>query len=190
MSRPRPSTATCANRAGNRAAKGLTLIELGFVIIILATIVAVALTFYNSVSRNKEVTDTVTDVANIRQAVSSYAAGLPLIGTIGTELDGTTPVTRQGPTWDQLWPLLPGRLSSRARNSTSTELSSANAWDSTYRLVVVANQPFYWDLVINNIPDGLCQRVREKLAASARGVPECAGDTGDETMTVSFRVGA
>ena len=42
-----------------RGANGLTLIELGFVIIILAVIVAVALTYYNTLSRNKEVTDVV-----------------------------------------------------------------------------------------------------------------------------------
>ena len=192
MFKTKPRAAARSLRAGSAAsdrAKGLTLIELGFVIIILATIVAVALTFYNSLSRNKEVTDTVTDVANIRQAVSSYAGGLPLIGVIGQDANGEN-VSRDAPAWQDLSPLLPGRLSVRARNIDSTELANANAWGSTYRLIVLPADPFTWALTINEIKDGLCQRVSDKLVAGASSVPTCTGDTGAETMEVEFRVGA
>lgn len=193
MFKTKPRAAARSLRAGSVAsdrAKGLTLIELGFVIIILATIVAVALTFYNSISRNKEVTDTVTDVANIRQAVSSYAGGLPLIGVIGTDKDGADVSRDSGPLWQDLSPLLPGRLSVRARNINNADLTNANAWGSTYKLIVNASDPFTWALTIDQIQDGLCERVSDKLVAGASSVPTCTGQTGAETMEVQFRVGA
>ena len=195
MFKTKPHTATrslsslSAVGAASDRVKGLTLIELGFVIIILATIVAVALTFYNSLSRNKEVTDTVTDVANIRQAVSSFAGGLPLTGVIGQDSNGAD-VERDSPTWQNLSPILPRRLGVRARNVNNVDLRDANAWGSTYRLIVVPSEPFSWSLSIDQIRDGLCERVRDKLVAGAESVPVCTGQFGEETMTVEFRVGA
>lgn len=174
------------------ASRGLTLIELGFVIIILAVIVAVALGFYNTLSRNKEITDVVTDVATIRQAVSSYAGGLPLTGPIGKDLAGED-VQREPLTWNALASLLPGRLGTKAGSNDGRGLtiSNANAWQSSYQLQTnIEGNPYYWNLIVTNVPVDLAERVKEKLASSARAVPTEEETGSTATLTIPFRVGA
>lgn len=171
---------------------GLTLIELGFVIIILAVIVAVALGFYNTLSRNKEITDVVTDVANIRQAISSYAGGLPLTGAIGEDLAGED-VQRKPLNWNALASLLPGRLGTKAGSTDGAGLiiSNANAWQSSYQIQTgVDGNPYYWNLIVTNIPVDLAERVKEKLANSGRAVPTDQTTGNTATLTIPFRVGA
>ena len=172
-------------------AKGLTLIELGFVIIILAVIIAVALTLYNTLSGNKQVADTVTDVANIRNAVSRWAGGLPLQRTLGfSDSSGSTPVEETLDGWDDLAPMLPGQLGLKARSVTGLTLPNANAWTSTYALVVEDAGGYYnWNLTIDEIPQGLATELRSKLASGARFVPELTTGPPD-TLKISFRVGA
>ena len=176
-----------------RGAAGLTLIELGFVIVVLAVIVAVALGFYNTLSENKKISDTTTDVASIRLAMSQYAGGLPLVGLIGRRAtdDGSlgteVPRTEADLTWRVLAPYLPGRLRSLAAADEDKTLETANAWQSTYEIVVVgASDPWFWDLVITGIPPDVIDRVRDKLASGARGVPVVDGNK----LTIQFEVGA
>lgn len=180
-------------RAPNaNASRGLTLIELGFVIIILAVIVAVALGFYNTLSRNKEITDVITDVANIRQAVSSYAGGLPLTGAIGKDLAGED-VQRDPLNWNALASLLPGRLGTKAGSvdGGGLTISNTNAWQSNYQIVTnVDGNPYYWNLIVTNIPVDLAERVKEKLANSGRAVPTDEETGNTATLTIPFRVGA
>ena len=177
-----------------RGANGLTLIELGFVIIILAVIVAVALTYYNTLSRNKEVTDVVTDVANIRQAVSSWAGGLPLrrqLGRAGPTSDALS-AEEELTTWNELSALLPGSLGALAGSDAgnSTTLANVNPWlNSTYTFDVDDTNPYLWTLTITNIPGGLFQQVRSKVASGARFVPP--NSTADPAeLVISFQVGA
>ena len=179
--------------AARRGARGLTLIELGFVIIILAVIVAVALTFYNTVSTNKKVSDTVSDVASIRSAMAQYAGGLPLIVDLGyTATDDGSLGTLQSRTadnlnWKALNPFLSGRLYTQSLTLETKTMANANAWQSTYEIVVLGGEtPYYWNLTIDPIPVNVIQRVREKLATSARGVPVIDGNK----LTVEFEVGA
>ena len=177
-----------------RGVKGLTLIELGFVIIILAVIVAVALTYYNTLSRNKEVTDVVTDVANIRQAVSSWAGGLPLRRQLGRAGPTSSALSAQEEltTWNELAALLPGNLGALAGSDAgnSTTLANVNPWlNSTYTFDVDDTNPYLWTLTITNIPGGLFQQVRSKVASGARFVPQ--NSTADPAeLVISFQVGA
>ena len=191
MSTPKHPGWRFRGAAAPRSAKGLTLIELGFVIIILAVIVAVALALYNTVSTNKKVSDVVTDVANIRSAVAQYAGGLPLMGLVGREKtdDGTlgAEVNRAETDlkWPEIAPFLPGRLSTQAsKTGLEQALENANAWDSTYSIAVT--DPYRWELGITNIPTKVIPRLKEKLANAGRGVPEISGTT----ITVYFEVGA
>ena len=174
-------------------AKGLTLIELGFVIAIVAVIIAVALQLYNTLSGNKQVTDVVTDVANIRQAVSSWAGGLPLrrklgrAAATGSALSGEEELL----TWNELAAQLPGRLGALAgsdKGGTKT-LADVNPWDgSTYTFQILAN-PYQWKLTISGVPKGHFPQLRSKLASSALFVPPNS-DADPAVLEITFQVGA
>ena len=180
-----------------RGAMGLTLIELGFVIVILAVIVALVLGFYTTLSRNKQVTDVVTDVANIRQAVSSWAGGLPLtLVTLGKNGAGED-VTRAALVgWADLVNVLSGRLAVLAASSNASgfDLNQANAWGSTY---TIAARSYEWDLIINEVPAELVDRLRDRLATSgtiAEGAAAAGGASDADaaqprTITLTFDVG-
>ena len=179
--------------AAPRGARGLTLIELGFVIIILAVIVAVALAFYNTVSTNKKITDVVTDVASVRSAVTQYAGGNPLIGPLGrSDPTGVSPALfsrEKGDfNWDELAQFLPGRLGAQAALEGGKDLANANPWKSTYTLDVVGDSPSYqWTLRITAIPSNeIRDRLREKLASAGLGLAAPA----ERQLTWTFDVGA
>ena len=182
--------------ASQRGATGLTLIELGFVIVILAVIVALVLGFYNTLSKNKQVADVVTDVANIRQAVSTWSGGLPLT-EVTIARDGTTRAQLRN--WGQLADVLSGRLAVLARNKTSDQLDGANAWDSTYTIEVgnttgegddaVTTGGSTWTLTIDKIPPDLAPRLRDRLVAAGEYVPIEDVVTDLQTITLNFDVG-
>ena len=181
------------HRAARRGARGLTLIELGFVIVIFAVIVAVALALYNTVSTSKKITDVVTDVANVRSAVTQYAGGHPLIGPLGrSDPTGASPVLHQRTKdefdWAELADFLPGRLGDQAALEGGKDLANANAWKSTYTLDIIGDSPSYqWTLRINAIPTNeIRNRLQDKLANAGLGRAAAA----EKELTWTFDVGA
>ena len=183
-------------RPGKKASlcKGVTLIELAFVIAIIAIILVAVLGLYRVVKGSQELTEVTSDVAAIRQAVSTWASGGPLTNS------GDIPSLDS---WDQLAGFLPGTLGRQARNAgTEMSLTNVNSWGSTYDFAIDADDFYKWTLTVTSVPtdvvDVLATRLRDGVAADVtaggggeqgQGLVVTRGTPGqnDSELTVTYR---
>ena len=164
--------------------RGVTLIELGFVVGIIAIIVVAVLAIYNAVKSAQEVTDATQDVAAIRQAVAQWSGGGPLRED-NPNLFSTAQIDRVLGSWVQLAEYLPGNLGKQAANTPGPLLEDVNNWpNGTYQFTVDAESPYLWTLEITQIPDGSVQTLAMRLEEGAEDVLQAAG----MTVTVQYRL--
>lgn len=155
--------------------RGITLIELGFVVGIIAIIVVAVLAIYNAVKRTQEVTEVTTDVAAVRQAVATWSSGGPLRED-NPNLISTATIERSLESWDQLAEYLPGNLGKQAKNTNGTILEDVNNWpNGTYRFEVDPGSPYLWTFEITEIPDGSVQTLAMRLEEGAEDVLQASG---------------
>lgn len=135
-------------------AHGITLIELGFIVGIIAVIVVGVLTIYNTVTKQQAVTDVTGDAASIRTAVATWGSG----GWLKLPEGFVPPATSEGierelTSWKQLSAHLPGDLGRIASTADGAILTNVNSnWeDAEYGLKV--DDPYLWTLQITGIPD-------------------------------------
>ena len=142
-------------RNRSRRHAGITLIELGFVVGIIAVIVVGVLTIYNSVTAQQAVTDVTSDVAAIRTAVSTWASGRPLNTPKEQQPVGVEGVDYVWDKWADISNCLPGDLGQVAESTQSTTLTKVNSnWpDVEYQFDVDSQNPYLWTLTIAMIPD-------------------------------------
>ena len=150
---------------------GVTLIEMLFVIGIIAIIVVAALAIFNTVRASQDRSTALQQVSSIRSAVATWAGDKPLdFGQDG----GLQRV-------EQLQPWLPGRLNGNP-DAESTEsklnLGSANPWDGAYEIgpsagATATNHPYRFNLAIRKIPaseaEALCRQLEDGAAINAEG---------------------
>ena len=176
--------------------KGVTLIELAFVIGIIAIVLVAVLGIYNIVKRSQTLTDVTSDVAVIRQAVSTWASGGPITRT-QQDLDrGFRSLTG----WSQLSGFLPGSLGQQASTTQDGDvLTAVNSWGCTYDLQIdaQANDRYKWSLEIDKIPtdvlNALATRLREGVIAdegeggdAERGLVITTGDDGESNSKLKL----
>lgn len=174
--------------------KGVTLIELAFVIGIIAVILVSVMGVYNIVQRNQTLSDVTTDVAVIRQAVSTWARGGPITYS-ATDIDrGFTSLTG----WDQLAGFLPGDLGQQARlGGDARVLTAANSWECTYELEFYEDDLYKWSLRIDKLPtdvlNALANSLREGVVADQgegetlqRGLEMNAGNEGQNNSSLKL----
>ena len=182
-----------------RRARGITLIELGFVVGIIAIIVVGVLAIYNAVKRSQEVTEVVGQVAQIRQAVSNWAGGGSLkVETRTVQGDGSvaTSTTRELLNFSQIAVFLAGTLKAQASNQQGLIIENVNNWPgSTYTLAIDPANSNLWTITITQIPLGAAEPLGDRLRNSAEqvGVAVGAGSatplTEDSTQVVAqFRL--
>ena len=176
--------------------KGVTLIELAFVIGIIAVILVAVLGIFNVVKRTQTLTDVTSDVAVIRQAVSTWASGGPITHTAADTTKGFESLS----SWSQLAGFLPGSLGQQARDKGPMDLLVAvNSWGCTYDLQIDTNDPdrYKWSLEIDKLPtdvlDTLATRLREGVIAdegegseAQQGLVITRGEEGDSTGTLKL----
>ena len=179
---------------GASRCSGVTLIELAFVIAIIAIILVAVLGLYNVVKGSQELTEVTGDVAAIRQAVSTWASGGPLTNS------GDIPSLDS---WAQLAGFLPGSLGRQARSAgAEMSLKNVNSWGSTYEFAIDADDFYKWTLTVTSIPtdsvDVLATRLRDGVASDAtiggggeqgQGLVVTRGTAGqnDSELTATFR---
>ena len=160
-------------------ARGVTLIELAFVISIIAIIVVAALAIFNAVTASQNRTTALQNVGSIRAAVATWAGDKPLGMGAGNE-DGLKETA-------QLRPWLPGRLGTSADDSLY--LRNANPWQGDYELQAAdagatsggGAHPYRFRLVIHDVPSAeaqaLCRQLEEGAALDPQGSRMIAYDT-------------
>ena len=153
----------------SRRASGVTLIELAFVIGIIAIIVIAALAIFNAVRASQDRSTALQQVSAIRAAIATWAGDGPAnIGIAPTSDQRYAPLQFGA----ELEPWLPGRLATAANLATSDlTFDNANPWNGNY--VLQAAQPpgpYLFALVIESVPGAeaaaLC---RQLLAGAATG---------------------
>ena len=154
-----------------RSARGVTLIEMLFVIGIIAIIVVAALAIFNTVRASQDRSTALQQVSSIRSAIATWAGDKPL------DFGETGGLQRV----EQLQPWLPGRLSGNPdAQSTTTmlDLGSANPWDGTYEIGPSAgttgtNHPYRFNLAVRKVPaseaEALCRQLEDGAAINADG---------------------
>ena len=116
--------ANLANRQGALTrCRGVTLIELSFVIGIIAIIVVAALAVYNAVRSSQDLTTAVSDVSAIRTAVGNWAGNEPIFG----DPQSPNPPLELS-NFSQIARLLPGKLRERAEGTSDLTLAGVNPW--------------------------------------------------------------
>jgi len=165
---PLISHITTQDRRGGT--RGVTLIEMLFVIGIIAIVVVAALAIFNTVRASQDRSTALLQVSSIRSAVATWAGDKPLdFGQPG----GLQRV-------EQLQPWLPGRLSGNpdAESSASKlNLGSANPWDGAYEIGpsqgTTDNHPYRFNLAIRKVPaseaEALCRQLEDGAAINANG---------------------
>ena len=146
----------------SRRARGVTLIELAFVISIIAIIVVAALAIFNAVSASQNRTTALQNVGSIRAAVSTWAGDKSLDFD---EADGLQDLS-------QLRPWLPGRLGTNA--AAGLMLSRANPWQGDYEIqsadagaTGAGPHPYRFVLVIHDVPGAEAQALCRQLVEGA-----------------------
>ena len=154
-----------ASRQKTGRSRGVTLIELAFVIAIIAIVLVAVLGLYTVVKRTQELTEVTSDVAAIRQAVSTWASGGPLI----ERGFGLAPLE----SWDQLAGFLPGSLGQQAAKTSGTDLTNVNSLGCSYSILVDTNDHYKWTLSVADLPgdavDVLATRLRDGVVADTTG---------------------
>lgn len=174
--------------------KGVTLIELAFVIGIIAVILVGVMGVYNTVQRSQTLSDVTTDVAVIRQAVSTWARGGPITYSAADIDRGFTSLTD----WGQLAGFLPGDLGELARRGGDDRvLTAANSWECTYELEFYEDDPYRWSLKIDRLPtdvmNALANSLREGVVADQgegdtlqRGLERNDGNEGENNSSLKL----
>lgn len=180
-----------------RRVAGVTLIELAFVIGIIAIIVVAALAIFNTVRASQDRSTALQNISSIRSAIATWAGDRPL----GMNTDAG--LRDAG----QLRPWLPGRLGTSAQSGLS--LNAANPWNGAYTIEQAppgeqgaadagGAHPYRYVLVITEVPSAeaqaLCRQLEEGAALDSggnrvinlgsRGTGGCTvGSSGDEQET-------
>ena len=156
-----------------RKTGGVTLIEVAFVIGIIAIIVVAALAIFNTVRASQDRSTALQNVSSIRSAVATWAGDKPLdFGEAG----GLQRV-------EQLQPWLPGRLGvdggASGGTGTALVLAAANPWDGDYSIGASAGReggtkhPYRFNLAITKVPrseaEALCRQLEAGAAISSDG---------------------
>ena len=176
--------------------KGVTLIELAFVIGIIAIILVAVLGIYNVVKTSQTLTDVTSDVAVIRQAVSTWASGGPITRSQEDLNRGFESLTG----WGQLSGFLPGSLGQQARNiQDGNVLTAVNSWGCTYDFQIDGGDEdrYKWSIEIDKIPtdvlNALATRLREGVVAdegegsdTQRGLVITSGDAGENNSKLKL----
>lgn len=168
-----------------RNVRGVTLIEMLFVIGIIAIIVVAALAIFNAVRASQDRSTALQHVSSIRSAVATWAGDKPLdFGAAG----GLQRV-------EQLEPWLPARLRgvAGAQSTEKLALEAANPWDGAYEIGPSAggagqgastSHPYRFNLAIRKIPGAeaevLCRHLEDGAAITPNGeklIELKAGDT-------------
>ena len=167
--------------------RGITLIELGFVVGIIAIIVVGVLAIYNAVKRSQEVTEVVGQVAQIRQAVSNWAGGGSLkVETRQVNADGSvsTSTTRELQNFSQLSVFLAGTLKAEASNQQGLVIDNVNNWPgSTYTLAIDPANSNLWTIAITEVPLGAAEPLGDRLRNSAEQVGQAVGSGSATPLT-------
>ena len=185
--------------------RGVTLIELSFVIGIVAIIVVAALAVYNAVRNSQDLTTAVSDVSAIRTAVSNWAGNEPvfLIGSAANDTS-VTPLENL----EQLNRLLPGKL--RELAGTGKILQGANPWQGDYEvdqvntgnlggstqasvIQAITENPFVFQIRIASIPVTQHEPLRRRLSEGAEAISETLGNAvteegGSRDLFVVYRI--
>lgn len=165
--------------------RGVTLIELSFVIGIIAIIVVAALAVYNAVRNSQDLTTVVSDVSAIRTAVSNWAGNEPIFRVGSAQAD---PSVTELDNLEQLNRLLPGKLRELARPQDRI-LEGANPWQGNYEVnqqtdatvdlngqpVAINPNPFVFQIKITNIPRTQHEPLRRRLEEGAESISETLG---------------
>lgn len=180
--------------------RGVTLIELSFVIGIIAIIVVAALAVYNAVRNSQDLTTAVSDVSAIRTAVSNWAGNEPIFAGANPAPD--TPLTNA----IQIHTLLPGKLREAARTNQTLTLQFVNPWQGNYiidnannaegqidrsgQTPDYSNNPFVFMVQITEIPLSQHEPLRRRLEEGAESISGAvtAAETGTESLTVVYRI--
>ena len=185
--------------------RGVTLIELSFVIGIVAIIVVSALAVYNAVTNQRDLTTAVADVSAIRTAVSNWAGNEPifLVGTAANDT-GVTPLENL----EQINRLLPGKL--RELAGSGLILQGANPWQGNYEvnqvntgnlggdtqqsvIQAITDNPFVFQVRIGDIPVTQHEPLRRRLSEGAEAISGTLGgaiteEGGSEDLFVVYRI--
>ncbi len=144
--------------------RGITLVEAALVVSIVSLIILAALLALNTVTEQRRVTQATNDIANIRSAVSKWAAGGLLwydtvVGTL------TTTSTQSLKSFEQIAYFLPDPLRQKATNNPT--LPDANPWQGHYvYLPATSTNPRKWNLTITDVPETLTDALEKQLVAN------------------------
>jgi len=155
---------------------GVTLIELAFVIAIIAILVVAALAVYRAVSQTLSINSAIRDVATIRQAMKNFAGDDQICCG-----EDTANLTQ----WFQIRGFLSGALRDEAiQNGTSATLAAVNPWQGDYTFVVDEDLPYQFRLTITQIDGEMLDTLQRKLEDGAEGEPQVSegDDVGQITV--------
>ena len=181
----------------SRKAAGVTLIELAFVIGLIAIIVVAGLAIYNAVRASQDRSTALQNISSIRSAIHTWAGDRPLGMNTDAGLRNAL----------QLQPWLPGRLRTSAKSGLT--LDHANPWNGAYTIEQAppseqgaadagGAHPYRYVLVVTEVPSAEAQALCRQLEGGAaldsggntvinlgsRGTGGCTvGSSGDEQET-------
>lgn len=173
--------------------RGVTLIESAMVISVISLIILAALLALEAVTEQRRLTQVVTDVANIRSAISKWAGGGMVV--YPGEDDGAGGLTARiigadFEEWDQIAGLLPGHLGVIADGTETAILVRANPWSFDYSFVTQEAGGNVWCLGIQGVPSDLALVLIKQLllngaqnAGNARQSGICFPATGTPGFT-------
>lgn len=145
--------------------RGITLVEAALVVSIVSLIILAALLALNTVTEQRRVTQATNDVANIRSAVSKWAAGgLLFYAPTGPS---TAPVANVQTlkNFKQVAYFLPDPLRNKAASNPT--LKDANPWQGNYIYgEATSGSPRRWRLTITDVPTTLTDALDKQLTAN------------------------
>ena len=161
-----------------RRSRGVTLIELAFVIAIIAVLVVAALAVYRAVSQTLSINRAIRDVATIRQAMKNFAGVDALCCG-----DGTANLTN----WFQLRGFLSGAVRDKAiSQGTASTLTAVNPWQGDYSFAVEAALPYQFEVTVTNVDLEMLDALSRKLEDGAESDPEVTQGEDTGTITVTY----
>ena len=145
--------------------RGITLVEAALVVSIVSLIILAALLALNTVTEQRRVTQATNDVANIRSAVSKWAAGGLLFYAPSVTSTSTTANEQTLKNFDQIAYFLPDPLRNKA--AANPTLQDANPWQGNY-IYSEANtaSPRRWKITITDVPTTLTDALDKQLTAN------------------------
>ena len=126
------------------------------VIGIISLIILTALLALEAVTEQRRLTQAVTDVANIRSAMSKYATrGMLVYPPVDDGTGNFQPTARDLRWWSQISGLLPGQLGIIAETTNRKTLERANPWSLDYTFGLQVEGGSIWCLGIQGVPKDL-----------------------------------